>query len=427
MPAPVIITLPRFVEGEAEALCALSVAGVSPIHIRKPDAAPGQTERLLAGLRDAGAHMNAFTLHYDEPLARKYGLGGVHLRGDDLSAQSACAFRAGSPASAENPLRRSCSAHSWAEVRRWEGVADYLFLSPLFDSLSKPGYRAAIDPVQARRELRVPRVGRVVALGGITPERIARVRAIGFDGAAALGSLWVTAGDGAQERIDAEATLDNYRRLARRWKAAAWGDLQFISDGNLQTARQFLEGGGRWVQLRIKDAPISEIAARGGEMLALCRRYGALLLVNDCPALAAAIGADGVHLGKNDAPPAEARRMLGSEAIIGATANTMADIERLAHEPVDYIGLGPFRFTTTKRNLSPVIGAEGYARIMRRMHEAGIGLPVVAIGGIVPGDVPQLMAAGVPGIAVSGAVARAADPAQATREFRAAIKPEIDG
>ena len=116
-----------------------------------------------------------------------------------------------------------------------------------------------------------------------------------------------------------------------------------------------------------------------------------------------ALGADGVHLGKNDMPVAEARKILGPSRTIGATANTFADIEKAVAAGADYIGLGPFRFTVTKRNLSPVLGLEGYSSIMKKCAEAGISVPVVAIGGITAEDIDGIMETGVAGIAVSGA------------------------
>ncbi len=114
----------------------------------------------------------------------------------------------------------------------------------------------------------------------------------------------------------------------------------------------FLAGGGRWVQLRMKEAPDGAIVEAGRAILPLCRTHGAVLIVNDRPELALEIGADGVHLGKMDATPSEARTILGPDITIGGTANTFEDIVRLQAEGVDYIGLGPYRFTTTKRKTS---------------------------------------------------------------------------
>ena len=401
--SPILITLPRILKNEAETLAALCGAGVSVIHIRKPEASEPEIEELLKTLQALGADMSRLTIHYNEPLARKYGLGGVHLRIEELLA------------GAGEGLRRSCSAHGWTEAERAATDADYVFLSPLFDSISKPGYRSAIDPAEAERLRR--RKGRIVALGGIRPANIARVRRIGFDGAAVLGAAW----SADEKAVNTERTLKNYHILNRKWKAAG-GTLQLISDGDLSVAAQFLDAGGRWIQLRMKDASAEVIVCRGKEMLALCRKRRAVLVVNDAPQLAVAIGADGVHLGQADMPPIEARRIIGDGAVIGSTANTFEQIAARNDGETDYVGLGPFRFTTTKKNLSPVLGTEGYRTILGRMRTENIPLPVVAIGGIELPDIPQIMRTGVDGIALSGAIARADSPATTTANFLNAIR-----
>jgi thiamine-phosphate pyrophosphorylase len=179
----------------------------------------------------------------------------------------------------------------------------------------------------------------------------------------------------------------------------------------------FLSGGGRWVQLRMKETPAEAIVEAGRTILPRCRAAGAVFIVNDRPELALEIGADGVHLGRGDASPVEARAMLGPQAIVGCTANTFADIERLAGYPIDYIGLGPFRYTTTKKNLSPVLGADGIRQILSQMRSQGIPLPVTVIGGITPADIPALKSAGARCYAVSGAIGGAQDPEEMTRRF----------
>ena len=402
--SPILITLPRILKNEAETLAALCGAGVSVIHIRKPEASEPEIEELLKTLQALGADMSRLTIHYNEPLARKYGLGGVYLRIEELLA------------GAGEGLRRSCSAHGWTEAERAATDADYVFLSPLFDSISKPGYRSAIDPAEAAERLR-RRKGRIVALGGIRPANIARVRRIGFDGAAVLGAAW----SADEKAVNTERTLKNYHILNRKWKAAG-GTLQLISDGDLSVAAQFLDAGGRWIQLRMKDASAEVIVCRGKEMLALCRKRRAVLVVNDAPQLAVAIGADGVHLGQADMPPIEARRIIGDGAVIGSTANTFEQIAARNDGETDYVGLGPFRFTTPKKNLSPVLGTEGYRTILGRMRTENIPLPVVAIGGIELPDIPQIMRTGVDGIALSGAIARADSPATTTANFLNAIR-----
>ena len=198
--------------------------------------------------------------------------------------------------------------------------------------------------------------------------------------------------------------------------------LQFITHhtdryDEIAGTRAVLEGGCRWVQLRMKDTPAEEVLRIGREIEKLCREYGAKFILDDHVELVRELNADGVHLGKLDMPVAEARRLLGPEYLIGATANTFEDIERGAGQGADYIGLGPFRYTTTKKNLSPILGEEGYRRILRQMARAGIRLPVAAIGGITEEDVPQVMACGVNGIALSGAISRAGDIAAATARF----------
>lgn len=191
--------------------------------------------------------------------------------------------------------------------------------------------------------------------------------------------------------------------------------IQFITHetetvGYVEGARMALEGGCRWIQLRMKDASDDEVREAAAEIQPMCKAHDAIFLLDDRVELAKELKADGVHLGKNDMPVDEARRVLGEEFIIGGTANTFEDIEHLARQGADYIGCGPFRFTTTKKNLAPVIGIEGYRDIIEKMKAAGIDLPVVAIGGITADDIDDILATGVRGIAVSGTVLRAENP-----------------
>lgn len=187
--------------------------------------------------------------------------------------------------------------------------------------------------------------------------------------------------------------------------------------------RMALEGGCKWVQLRMKDAPEEEVLACAKEALPLCRQHGAKFILDDHVELVETAGADGVHLGKNDMPVDEARKILGPDKIIGGTANTIDDIIRLHRQGADYIGCGPFRFTTTKKKLSPVLGLEGYRDIVLKMRENGIDLPIVAIGGITVDDIPAIMGTGVTGIALSGAILNAEDPKSMTESILETLKP----
>ena len=192
-------------------------------------------------------------------------------------------------------------------------------------------------------------------------------------------------------------------------------NIQFITHENqrfgyVEGAEMALRGGCKWVQLRMKDATDNKFLSIGRKVAALCRNHNATFLLNDRVHLVAELGADGVHLGKNDMPISEARRILGNEKIIGGTANTFADVQHLAAQGADYIGCGPFRYTPTKRNLAPILGLEGYRNILKQMQQVGISLPLIAIGGIVSTDIAALRDIGVSGIAVSGAVLGGADP-----------------
>lgn len=191
--------------------------------------------------------------------------------------------------------------------------------------------------------------------------------------------------------------------------------IQFISHFTeqhtyLDSIRLALEGGIKWVQLRMKDATEDEIISVGTEVRKLCDQYGATFIIDDHVELVHKLKADGVHLGKNDMPIAEARNILGKDIIIGGTANTFEDIAAHYQATADYIGCGPFRFTTTKKGLSPTLGLEGYRSIMTKVKEAGINIPVVAIGGITAEDIPGIMQTGISGIALSGAILRAENP-----------------
>lgn len=205
--------------------------------------------------------------------------------------------------------------------------------------------------------------------------------------------------------------------------------LQFISHYNehysyLDSIRLALDGGCKWVQLRMKDAPTEDFLQMGPEVRRLCDRYQATFIVDDHVELAKEIGADGVHLGKMDMPIQEARQILGTEMIIGGTANTFEDVKRHYEASANYIGCGPFRFTTTKKGLAPILGLEGYRSIIQQMNDAGIHLPVVAIGGITIEDIPAILHTGIQGIALSGTVLNATDPVATMREILSLIENE---
>ena len=194
--------------------------------------------------------------------------------------------------------------------------------------------------------------------------------------------------------------------------------LQFITHytekySYIDSARIALEGGCRWIQLRMKDADASTLEETALIVQKMCKDYGATFIIDDHVLLTKKIKADGVHLGKDDMPIAEARRLLGDSFIIGGTVNSLDDVRAtLQSATPDYFGCGPFRFTSTKKNLAPILGHEGYRNIIREMKEGGIRIPLVAIGGIRKEDIPELMADGVHGIALSSSILRAENPVE---------------
>lgn len=182
--------------------------------------------------------------------------------------------------------------------------------------------------------------------------------------------------------------------------------------GHLEAIEQVLEAGGKWIQLRVKDSPESEVLALAKVANQLCKKFAAKLIVNDFPAVSKAVSAYGLHLGLNDMAITKARLLNSHEIKIGGTANTFEDIKKRVAEGADYIGLGPYRFTATKKNLSPVLGISGYEKIMDQVRNAGITLPVIAIGGIETEDLPAILKTGIYGVAVSGTLTNKPDAAE---------------
>ncbi len=203
--------------------------------------------------------------------------------------------------------------------------------------------------------------------------------------------------------------------------------MQFITHYNhrfnyVDSARIALEGGCRWVQLRMKGVDEAILEQNAIVIQQMCREYGATFIIDDNVALAKRIGADGVHLGKGDMPICEARKILGDEYIIGGTVNSFDDIlHAIKHSAPDYFGCGPYRYTSTKQNLAPILGINGYNEIIHQMRVRGIDIPLVAIGGIGREDIPHILECGVHGIALSGSVLNAEEPIYEMQEIRELI------
>ena len=203
--------------------------------------------------------------------------------------------------------------------------------------------------------------------------------------------------------------------------------LQFITHytqeySYIDSARIALEGGCRWIQLRMKDTSEELMTETALKVQEICKEYGATFIIDDNVMLAKRIGADGVHLGKSDMPITEARQIVGEEFIIGGTVNSFDDVLYHTHTtPPNYFGCGPFRFTSTKKNLAHILGYDGYQNIINKMKNYNINTPIVAIGGITKDDIPKLLDIGVSGIALSSSILKAKNPIKEMYEIRELI------
>jgi len=183
--------------------------------------------------------------------------------------------------------------------------------------------------------------------------------------------------------------------------------VQYISQGattdaQLRNIQSVLDAGYSWVQLRFKNQEEHVLLKVAAQVKNLCDQYHATFIMNDHVHLAKAVDASGVHLGLTDMGIASARNILGNEKIIGGTANTLQDVRQRIAEGCNYIGLGPYRFTKTKEKLSPILGLEGYERIMNALSAEEKAVPIYAIGGIEQNDIELLRNTGVYSIAASG-------------------------
>ena len=182
--------------------------------------------------------------------------------------------------------------------------------------------------------------------------------------------------------------------------------LHYITQGNtpeehLENIQRACASGVEWVQLRLKKVDPKTLLATAKKAREITGHFQTRLIINDHYKVAKEVNADGVHLGKSDACPLKVRAYLGKFYSIGGTANTLEDCKKLIDKKVDYIGLGPFQFTETKKNLSPVLGINGYQTILDELQTE---TPIIAIGGITLDDATKIMQTGVYGIAASGAI-----------------------
>lgn len=375
-----IYTSENEVDNEIDCLRELLFAGADYLHLRKPGRDINYYAELIEAVPEA--FRKKIVLHSYPELAERYGVG-LRLKADDSLPDM-------------RPATISRSCHSLNEIEQ-SSESDFVTLSPIFDSISKKGYQSAFDPETLDlRKFKTP----TIALGGVTIDKLAWLKDKGFTGAGLLGSVW--------ESDTSFLTLLKFLRM-RNFR------LQFITDGKdiestIEQAQFALEGGCRWIQVRMKNSDVGEIRETLQELLPKCNESGATLLVDDHIELAGYC--HGVHLGQDDMPVCEARKLTDSDKIIGLTVNNKKQIEDSFSSLPDYYGIGPFRYTTTKKNLAPVLGTEGYKKLLPY-----IKIPFVAIGGIGLTDVAGLMKAGASGVAVSSVITRSDNPVEMTKKF----------
>jgi len=207
------------------------------------------------------------------------------------------------------------------------------------------------------------------------------------------------------------------------------GRLHVITDTTIQDrfdheelARLAIAGGADTIQLRDKLLSDEDLIAVARGVLAVCRLAGVPLVVNDRIQVAAESGADGVHLGHDDAPIGAARTALGPGAMVGGTAATAEEVAQVAEAGADYVGFGHIYPTSTKQKPGPPVGLDGLGRAC-----AAARIPVIGIGGITAETAAEVVRAGAWGVAVIGAVCAAGDPMGAARALAVAVETAASG
>ena len=193
----------------------------------------------------------------------------------------------------------------------------------------------------------------------------------------------------------------------------------------LQQVKMACAAGILWVQLRMKQVSDAVFLETARAAKKICDTYGSHLILNDRVEIAREVRPYGVHVGLEDMSVSEVRSLLGEDMLIGGTANTAEDILLHCQQGADYIGLGPYRYTATKKKLSPVLGLEGYQKIMTTLHSQQLSIPVIAIGGIRAEDLSGLLAAGIHGIAFSGLLIQAEDKKALVKTLQDSIQRSL--
>ena len=213
------------------------------------------------------------------------------------------------------------------------------------------------------------------------------------------------------------ASRGQARKLLGKMRLYVLISSQLCKKHPLEVAKDVLAGGADCLQLREKEMAAGEYLDLAQAMVQMCRDAGKLFIVNDRPDIAVAVGADGVHLGQDDLPVAEARKVMPSEMVVGVSTHNIAQARKAVAHGADYIGVGPVFATDTKPSAQPA--GLGYVR----QAVAEIDLPQTAIGGITLENLPEVIAAGARCVAICSAIIYTDDPGQYTREFSKRLSP----
>ncbi|MGZ2371181.1 thiamine phosphate synthase [Ancylomarina sp. YFZ004] len=413
---PIVITPPEIIQNEVHLWEALFLAGLQRLHVRKPHASVSQLNEMLISLPKK--YHSRVILHQHHKLSENFKLGGIHFKSINQPEEYSIK---------DENLSQSRSCHTPRQVLNNYKKYDYIFLSPIFDSISKKGYPSAFytDEIQTFFQDN-PQVNNCIALGGISSKNTQECLDLGFAGCAVLGTIW------GGENLSSELVSKRYQNIQANYKPMkdkpSISNFQFITNdfselNEIEQIKTVCEAGANWIQLRLKNKTDEEILKLGKQAVKICRQYKATFILNDHVHLATEIRAHGVHLGKVDMSPIKARKLLGSNFIIGGTANNMDDVSQLHKAGVDYIGLGPFRFTHTKKNLAPVLGLGAYEQILQECQNQKISIPILAIGGIEIEDTANLMKIGLHGIALSSSVTSAKNIIETTQDYLKQITP----
>lgn len=383
-------------------VAAVAAAGPAGILLREKDLSE-EAYRTLARQVQAICRRYGvpFLVHTHPRVARELGADGLHLPLPVLRAL---------PAEERQDLPRlGVSCHAVAEaVEAWQLGADYLFAGHIFDTTCKAGLPGRGLDFLAAVCGAVPLP--VYAIGGIQPAAIAALRRAGAAGGCVRSPLATCPSPAHYLHQWKECSAMNLTPQQLRLYAVtdrAWTGRQTL----LEQLEDALKGGVTLVQLREKDLPQEDFLTEALAAKELCRRYGVPLLINDNVDLALQCGADGVHVGAEDMPVAEIRRLAGPGFIIGATAKTIPQAQAAQADGADYIGVGAVFPSPTKPN------AVGITREELAAICASVTIPAVAIGGITRENLPQLAGCGAVGAAVVSALFGAPDVRAAAEEL----------